>query len=271
MNGAATMESERSHGDQVVHERARQLGYTSSNCDTCGALGRTEPRIEPSESDGLASEATCPDCGGSGRWWFPDLRALGCPPRTSRTRSFASCCAPRRRRERRMATKGSTYRSEANTTLRTVCAHCGKAIPTETGNAHPLDEAVRRETYGLAGDRGGREATFATCAACQRPAGGRRPSSRWRIAGAEPCRGRDDEDERSHSQRRDARQSPAAPVRHRHVHHRPVRRDRRRVPGARLHRARDERRRAAATRTRRASASRSPRTISRPTGAPRTS
>ena len=77
MNGATTMESGRSRDDQIVHERARQIGYASSNCDTCGALGRTDPRIEPSEVDGLASAATCPDCGGSGRWWFPDLRALG--------------------------------------------------------------------------------------------------------------------------------------------------------------------------------------------------
>jgi hypothetical protein len=65
-----------------------------------------------------------------------------------------------------VATKGSTYRSEANPTLRTTCAHCGKSIPTETGNAHPLDEAVRRETYGLEGGLGGRKAIFATCAAC---------------------------------------------------------------------------------------------------------
>ena len=83
-----------------------------------------------------------------------------------------------------MATKGSTYRAEANTTLRTVCAHCGKVIPTETGNAHPLDETVKRETYGLQGDRGGREATFATCAECY--ATGWRPETfvaaadRWR-------------------------------------------------------------------------------------------
>ena len=86
-----------------------------------------------------------------------------------------------------------------------------------------------------------------------------------------PCRGRHDEDERSHSHRRDARQSPAAAVRHRHVHDRPERGDRRRVPGARLLRPGDERRRAAATPIRRASASRSPRATSRRTGAPPTS
>lgn len=65
-----------------------------------------------------------------------------------------------------MASKGSTYRSEANATLRTVCEHCGKSIPTEAGNAHPLDETVRRETYGLLGDRAGKKAIFATCRAC---------------------------------------------------------------------------------------------------------
>lgn len=65
-----------------------------------------------------------------------------------------------------MAIKGSAYRSEGNPTLRTTCAHCGKSIPTETGNAHPLDEAVRRETYGLEGAWRGKKTTFATCAAC---------------------------------------------------------------------------------------------------------
>jgi hypothetical protein len=65
-----------------------------------------------------------------------------------------------------VATKGSTYRSEANATLRTSCGHCGKSIPTETGNAHPLDEAVRRETYGLAGGSRGKRIIVATCAAC---------------------------------------------------------------------------------------------------------
>lgn len=53
-----------------------------------------------------------------------------------------------------------------NATLRTTCASCGKSIPTETGNAHPLDETVRRETYGLVGIGGGRKAIFAVCAAC---------------------------------------------------------------------------------------------------------
>ena len=65
-----------------------------------------------------------------------------------------------------MAIKGSAYRSEGNLTLRTTCAHCGKSIPTESSNAHPLDEAVRQETYGLEGGWRGKKTTFATCAAC---------------------------------------------------------------------------------------------------------
>lgn len=65
-----------------------------------------------------------------------------------------------------MATKGSAHRAEMNTTLRTSCTCCGKSIPTETGNAHPLDEALRRETYGLVGNRAGRKTIFAACAAC---------------------------------------------------------------------------------------------------------
>ena len=65
-----------------------------------------------------------------------------------------------------MATKGSAYRAEMNATLRTTCASCGKSIPTETGNAHPLDESVVRETYGLVGIGAGRKTIFAVCAAC---------------------------------------------------------------------------------------------------------
>lgn len=74
-----------------------------------------------------------------------------------------------------MATKGSTYRSEANPSLRTSCAACDKSIPTETGNAHPLDESVKRETYGLVGGRSGRKTIFAVCAACH-DAGWRPPA-----------------------------------------------------------------------------------------------
>lgn len=65
-----------------------------------------------------------------------------------------------------MATRGSAHRAEMNTTLRTRCTCCGKSIPTETGNAHPLDEALRRETYGLVGNGAGRKTIFAACAAC---------------------------------------------------------------------------------------------------------
>ena len=65
-----------------------------------------------------------------------------------------------------MAIKGSALRAEGNPTLRTVCAGCGKSIPTEIGHAHPLDEGIRRETWALLGHRAGREAVFATCSAC---------------------------------------------------------------------------------------------------------
>ena len=65
-----------------------------------------------------------------------------------------------------MPTKGSAYRAEANPTLRTVCAHCAKSIPTEVGHAHPLDEHIRRETWGLVGFHAGRKTVFPTCAAC---------------------------------------------------------------------------------------------------------
>jgi 5-methylcytosine-specific restriction endonuclease McrA len=63
--------------------------------------------------------------------------------------------------------KGSALRAEGNQTLRTVCASCGKSIPTEIGHAHPLDEDVRRETWALAGYREGRKTLFPTCSACR--------------------------------------------------------------------------------------------------------
>ena len=65
-----------------------------------------------------------------------------------------------------MPSKGSSYRAEGNPTLRTVCASCGRAIPTEVGHAHPLDEEVRRETWGLVGYLARQEVVFPTCAAC---------------------------------------------------------------------------------------------------------
>lgn len=65
-----------------------------------------------------------------------------------------------------MAARGSSLRAEGNVTLRTACAGCGKSIPTEVGHAHPLDEAIRRETHGLVGYRSGARAVFAVCSAC---------------------------------------------------------------------------------------------------------
>jgi len=73
-----------------------------------------------------------------------------------------------------VAAKGSALRAEGNPTLRTTCASCGKSIPTEVGHAHPLDEAVRHETWGLVGTVAGRQTVFATCDACQQ-AGWRPP------------------------------------------------------------------------------------------------
>jgi len=66
----------------------------------------------------------------------------------------------------RLPTKGSACRAEGNPTLRTICASCGKSIPTEVGHAHPLDEDVRRETWGLVGYHGEEKSVFPTCTAC---------------------------------------------------------------------------------------------------------
>jgi hypothetical protein len=59
--------------------------------------------------------------------------------------------------------------------LRTTCANCGKSISTEVGHSHPVDEALRRETWGLVGHLAGRRHVFPTCDACYemgwRPAG----------------------------------------------------------------------------------------------------
>ena len=65
-----------------------------------------------------------------------------------------------------MPTRGSASRAEGNQTLRTVCASCAKPIPTEVGHAHPLDEKVRRETWGLVGDDRGQKTVFPTCDEC---------------------------------------------------------------------------------------------------------
>ena len=65
-----------------------------------------------------------------------------------------------------MPTKGSAYRAEGNATLRTICAHCGTSIPTEAAHAHPLDEAIEQETWGLVGVLDGERTVFPTCAVC---------------------------------------------------------------------------------------------------------
>lgn len=60
----------------VIHEGAERLGYASSSCDACGARARTELRVAAG-SGFVASDTECPDCGGSGRWWYPDTRLIG--------------------------------------------------------------------------------------------------------------------------------------------------------------------------------------------------
>src|SRR5882762_7218778 len=68
-----------------------------------------------------------------------------------------------------MAQKGSQFRAEANPALRTVCAHCGKSIPTEVGHPHPLDAEERgvwRETWGLVDIENGSPKVFPTCHEC---------------------------------------------------------------------------------------------------------
>ena len=72
-----------------------------------------------------------------------------------------------------MGSKGSAYRAEGNQTLRTSCANCGKSIPTEAGHVHPLDEDIKRETWGLVGYVDETRMVFPTCAACRD--GGWRP------------------------------------------------------------------------------------------------
>ena len=67
---------------------------------------------------------------------------------------------------RLLPSRGSACRAEGNPTRRTLCANGGKSIPTEVGYAHPLDEDIRQETWGLVGDDAGRQTVFPTCAAC---------------------------------------------------------------------------------------------------------
>lgn len=82
--------------------------------------------------------------------------------------------------------KGSAIRAEGNETLRTVCAGCGKSIPTEVGHAHPLDEDVKQETWGLLGRYAGHLKIFPACAACH-AAGWRPPYFGEGMAGSRPA------------------------------------------------------------------------------------
>jgi 5-methylcytosine-specific restriction endonuclease McrA len=74
--------------------------------------------------------------------------------------------------------RGSGHRAEGNQTLRTTCANCGRSIPTAVGHAHPLDENMRRETWGLVGYLAELKTVFPTCAACH-DAGWRPPGFVW--------------------------------------------------------------------------------------------
>jgi len=71
-----------------------------------------------------------------------------------------------------MPSKGSSYRAAGNQTLRTVCASCSRSIPTEVGPAHPLDEDLRRETWGLVGYHAQQKAVFRPVPLATAPAGG---------------------------------------------------------------------------------------------------
>ena len=51
----------------------------------------------------------------------------------------------------------------------------GPHDPAEVGHAHPLDEAVKQETWGLVGVLDGERTVFSTCAACH-SAGWRPPA-----------------------------------------------------------------------------------------------
>jgi len=65
--------------DSGLHKRALRFGYVSSNCDGCAAAGRGELRAAPRSQGGAPTDPVCPDCGGSGRWWFPETRTSGMP------------------------------------------------------------------------------------------------------------------------------------------------------------------------------------------------
>lgn len=79
---------------------------------------------------------------------------------------WASCTWCAHTRGRALPTRGSACRAEANGTLRVSCAQCGKSIPTEIGHAHPLDESIPRDAWGLVGYDAGRARIFSTCATC---------------------------------------------------------------------------------------------------------
>ncbi len=110
-----------------------------------------------------------PDQGGADRWGeLPHGADAVSPPEPS----IARWRLPDRLHlceeigTRLLPSRGSACRAEGNPTRRTLCANGGKSIPTEVRHAHPLDEDIRRETWGLVGDDAGRQTVFPTCAVC---------------------------------------------------------------------------------------------------------
>ena len=71
------MDSASSLRNRDLVSGASRLGLLSSNCDSCGAAGRSGPRLDPAAPHAPPVEEACLDGGGSGRWWFPAIRALG--------------------------------------------------------------------------------------------------------------------------------------------------------------------------------------------------
>jgi hypothetical protein len=63
--------------DRALSTHARRLGLLSSNCDSCGASGKRGPQVDSLNPHRAAADMVCADCAGSGRWWFPAIRALG--------------------------------------------------------------------------------------------------------------------------------------------------------------------------------------------------
>jgi hypothetical protein len=60
-----------------LHQRARTAGYLSSNCDSCDATGRSLMLAATPPAGAAPVIVACPDCAGTGRWWYPEKRRTG--------------------------------------------------------------------------------------------------------------------------------------------------------------------------------------------------